>query len=805
MTSVKYTFPIGGMESDHCALIIDKAFEKLHGVTYHGVEFNNGRAVIVTDGSNDVVAEAVQTVRKLGYTVPSAKVSYPVLNMSCASCAASAQTVLGRQPGVISAGVNYAAGIAQIEYLPSETDAENLRQAVQQAGYDLVISDADDAVDDLASAHARQYRTLRNRTLLAAGFSLPLVIIGMAFMQMPFATYLMWLLATPVVFIFGKQFFTGAWKQAVHRSANMDTLVALSTGTAYLFSVFNTLYPQFWHDSGLHAHVYFESSAVIIAFILLGKLLESKAKGNTSAAIRQLMGLRPETVAVLVDGEPVEMSVRHIAAGMELLARPGERIAADGVVTEGTSFVDESSINGEPLPAEKMKGDRVFAGTVNQKGTIRFVARRVGADTLLARIIRMVQDAQGSKAPVQKYVDKVAAVFVPVVMAAALLSFLLWIILGGDNGVTQGLLSMVTVLVIACPCALGLATPTAVMVGVGKAALNGVLIKDAEGLEKARLITSVVLDKTGTLTEGKPKVVETLYFSDNESDVKNLLYTIAKSSDHPLSVAVAGYLEPDASFLPGVTIELYEGKGLKALFNGDWCFSGNELLMTESGIEILPPERKWIERQYAEARSVVLFGCSNGLTAAFAVADDLKPTSVKAVAGLQQAGINVWMLTGDNERAASLIAAKTGIKHYRSGVLPEQKALVVTDLQAQGEIVAMVGDGINDSAALAQADVGIAMGQGSDIALDVADMALVASDLTKITQVMKLSAHTVVTIRQNLFWAFIYNFIGIPVAAGVLYPLWGFTLNPMIAGAAMALSSVSVVTNSLRLKYKSID
>lgn len=799
-----YYLPIEGMESEHCALIIDKALGGVKGITHHAVELNNRRAALQFEEMETVLPNIVKVVRSLGYEVPTVKKSFPVLNMSCASCASSSQTVLGKQVGVVSASVNYANGMAQLEFISTQTDADTLKKSLQAVGYDLMIDENDTSGNVMDALERKQFQSLRLRTIWAGAFSLPLLAIGMFFMKLPFADYLMWLLATPVVFVFGKQFFIGAYKQAKHRSANMDTLVALSTGTAYLFSVFNMLFASYWQSRGLQSHVYFEASAVVIAFVLLGKLLEAKAKGNTSSAIKQLMGLQPKTVTVLQGEEQVEMPISQVLPEMTIFVKPGEQIAVDGTVTDGASFVDESMISGEPLPVEKRKGDMVFAGTINQKGSFRFEALKVGGDTVLAQIIRMVQEAQGSKAPVQKLVDKVAAVFVPVVMSIALFSFLIWMIFGGANGFSQGILAMVTVLVIACPCALGLATPTAIMVGVGKGAQNGILIKDAESLELARKINAVVLDKTGTITRGKPEVVDGQWFVAETPELRNLLFTIEKSSDHPLAEAMSHFISDKAAFLDGIGIENLAGKGIVGKYDEAYYFAGNDSFLIDNNIVLNTEIESWITKQQTEARTVVLFGDTKHLLAAFAVADAIKPTSAEAIKELQKDGVDVYMMTGDNEQTAKAIAQQTGISHFKAKAMSADKAAFIKELQSQGKVVAMVGDGINDSAALAQADISIAMGKGSDIAMDVAKMVLISSDLSKIRQAILLSKHTVATIRQNLFWAFIYNLIGIPIAAGILYPFFGFQLNPMIAGAAMAMSSVSVVTNSLRLRFKSI-
>lgn len=797
--------PLENVESEHCALIVNNGLDKVDGMSTHKVELNNNRALITGNDIVSLIPKAVEQIRSLGYNVTTVKKSYPVLNMTCASCASSSQDILKMQTGVISASVNYANGVANIEYVPTITDPQKLKTALQSVGYDLMIDESEQAKDSLEEIHNQNFRALKKRTFGAVAISIPLVIMAMtpALMSIPYANYIMWALSTPVLW-FGKQFFIGAYKQTLHRSANMDTLVALSTGVAYLFSVFNTLFPEYWHSKGLHAHVYFETAAVVIAFILLGKLLEEKAKGNTSSALKKLIGLQPKTVTVVhKGGHQMEMPITGIKVGDTILVKPGEKIAVDGVITNGSSFVDESSISGEPIPVEKINDSKVFAGTINQKGSFQFKAEKVGGDTLLAQIIKMVQDAQGSKAPVQKLVDKIAGIFVPIVIGLALLSLLTWIILGGENGFTQGLLAMVTVLVIACPCALGLATPTAIMVGVGKGAGQGILIKDAESLELAKNINVIVLDKTGTITEGKPTVSELKWFEPETDEMKAILYSIEKSSEHPLAEAIVQYLGKDSKFIDTIEIENKSGQGIQAILKNKKYFVGNENLIKENKISISDTAKSWFNEKLEKANTVVLFSDESNVLAAIAISDKIKDTSVEAVKQLHESGIEIYMLTGDNEQTAKAIAAQVGIEHYKAEVLPAQKAEFIKQLQATGKIVAMVGDGINDSSALAQADVSIAMGKGSDIAMDVAKMTIISSDLGKIPKAIKLSKQTVATIKQNLFWAFIYNIIGIPIAAGILFPINGFLLNPMIAGAAMALSSVSVVSNSLLLKLKS--
>ncbi len=733
----------------------------------------------------------------------SVKQIFPVLHMTCTSCAFSVESILKAQAGVTNAAVNFASASVSVEYMPDVIEADGLQKAVRSIGYDLLIETGSGSAETLEEINQRNYERLRRRTIGASLLALPVVIIGMFFMDMPYANEIMWALSTPVVLWFGRDFFINAWKQTRHRTANMDTLVALSTGVAYLFSVFNTLFPHYWHERGLHGHVYFEAAAVVVAFILLGKLLEEKAKGKTSSAIKKLIGLQPNIVTIVHEGgHQMDMPIEQVKVDDIILVKPGSRIAVDGIVIGGNSYVDESMLSGEPLPVLKKEGEKVFAGTINQKGSFQFRAIKVGADTMLAQIIRMVQDAQGSKAPVQKLVDKIAAIFVPVVIAIALLAFGAWVIFGGTDGFTQGLMALVTVLVIACPCALGLATPTAIMVGIGKGAEKGILIKDAESLELAKKVDAIILDKTGTITEGKPAVTDIAWLHNDDSG-KVFLFNIEKQSEHPLAEAVVNHFGA-IDILPVEYFESITGKGANGYIQSKPWMVGNRRMMQENTIQLADELMEKANSWAGESKTVIWFSNMKEALAVIAIADKIKDTSVEAISEMKRLGIEVYMLTGDNEATAKAVAEKAGIAHYKAELLPEHKAAFVKQLQSEGRIVAMVGDGINDSTALAQADVSIAMGKGSDIAIDVAKMTIISSDLKKIPMAIHLSRQTVTAIHQNLFWAFVYNLIGIPVAAGILFPFTGFLLNPMIAGAAMALSSVSVVSNSLRLKLKSI-
>lgn len=732
---------------------------------------------------------------------PSRK-SFPITGMSCASCATSVESSLKSAQGVIDAGVNYANESAWAEFDEGITNLDQLQKVIQSIGYGLII-DAEDPIQVQEEMQLKHYKEVKQRTLWASIFAFPVFLIGMFFMDLPYGNLISMVLTAPVLFWFGRSFFINAWKQAKHGKANMDTLVALSTGIAFFFSVFNTFYPEFWENRGLEAHVYYEAAAVIIAFISLGKLLEERAKSNTSTAIKKLMGLQPKTVRLLVNEIEEEVPVALVVQGDVIIVRPGEKIPVDGKVIYGSSYIDESMISGEPIPVLKQDNDKVFAGTVNQKGSFRFKAEKVGSQTLLSSIIKMVQEAQGSKAPVQKLVDKISSIFVPIVIGIAILTFITWMLVGGENAFTYALLTSVTVLVIACPCALGLATPTAIMVGIGKGADHNILIKDAESLELGHKVNALILDKTGTITEGKPKVTAMEWDVADSVQVsfKQILYSLEIQSEHPLAEAVVNVLKEE--HIGGVESSSFESitaRGVKGEYNKDVYYIGNQKLMDENNIEISDGLLNKAVAFQKRANTVVYFSDSKNVLAVIAIADHVKETSTKAVSQLQTMGIEVYMLTGDNNQTAASVAQEVGITYYKAEVLPSEKAEFVKELQDQGKIVAMVGDGINDSQALAQADVSIAMGRGSDIAMDVAKMTLITSDLQSIPKALNLSKKTVQTIRQNLFWAFIYNIIGIPLAAGVLYAYNGFLLDPMIAGAAMALSSVSVVSNSLRLK-----
>lgn len=756
------------------------------------------------------------------------KQTFPVTGMTCAACATSVETILQYTDGIHSAAVNFATNTVQVEW-DERLTPENINTALQEVGYGIIISEKS-VNESVQEEQQKKYEEVKKRTIGAALLTLPVFILGMFFMDWEPGKWISMVLSIPVLFYFGRHFYVNAWKQARHRKANMDTLVALSTGIAFLFSAFNTFFPEFWHAQGIHPHVYYEAATVIVVFISFGKMLEERAKSQTGTALKKLIGLQPKTLTRIQNGETQEIKIEEVQLNDRILIKPGEKIPVDGMVDTGSSYVDESMISGEPLPVEKKQGDKVFAGTINQKGSLEILAEKVGASTLLSQIIQRVQEAQGSKAPVQKLVDKIAGIFVPVVIGIAILTFAIWMITGGENAFSHALLAAVSVLVIACPCALGLATPTAIMVGVGKGAENQILIRDAESLELGHRVNAIILDKTGTITSGKPSVVNMQWSVVSEQSSLRLpaeegateersnlstentsppsggrgveiLLALESKSEHPLAEAVVKYLkEKDIQPIELESFESITARGVKGKWQGKSYFVGNQKLLTENGISI-PKELQseaiaWSEK----AQTVIWFADEEKALAILGIQDQIKASSKSAITKLQNSGVEVFMLTGDNQQTAKAVAEEVGITEFKAEVMPSDKSDFVKSLQEKGKVVAMVGDGINDSEALAQADVSIAMGHGSDIAMDVAKITLITSDLEKIPQAFRLSHLTVNGVKQNLFWAFIYNVIGIPIAAGVLYPINGFLLDPMIAGAAMAFSSVSVVMNSLRLK-----
>lgn len=725
----------------------------------------------------------------------------PVLEMSCAVCAGNVESTVQALSGVEKASVNFAAGTLTVTYNPSVITLEVMQAAVQAAGYDLIV-EAEDPVAMQEEKARMHYKILRRNTIGAWTLSIPLALLGMVFMHVPFGNWIMMVLALAIMIFFGRSFYVNGVRHALKGKANMDTLVALGTSIAFLFSLFNTLCPGFWLGKGLEPHVYYEASGVIIAFVLLGKLMEERAKNSTSSAIKGLMGLQPKTARLVTDGREEEVPISNLQVGNVVSVRPGEKIPVDGTLLQGSSSVDESMLSGEPIPVEKNAGDRVLAGTINQKGAFTMEATSVGGTTVLAQIVQMVQSAQGSKAPVQRIVDKISGIFVPVVVLLSFLTFVCWLVIGGESYFSYALLSAVSVLVIACPCALGLATPTALMVGMGKGAEQHILIKDAFALENLCKVDTVVLDKTGTLTEGVPVVTDSYWISDDNIRYLDVLYTAEQKSEHPLASAILCWLEESgAKVCEAENFESLTGRGVRIQVEGVTYWVGSQGLLDIFQAGIPEKVRKQIGQWQEDGQSVVFYGQETRLLAVLAISDRIKPTSAEAVKELKKQGIEVHLLTGDGVRTAERVAATLDIGYYKAEVMPNDKEEYIISLQQQGKKVAMVGDGINDSQALARADVSIAMGKGTDIAMDVAMVTLITSDLLLLPSAIRLSKQTVRLIYQNLFWAFIYNVIGIPLAAGVLFPINGLLLNPMLASAAMAFSSVSVVLNSLRLKF----
>jgi Cu2+-exporting ATPase len=721
--------------------------------------------------------------------------------MTCASCAVSLETWLGKATGVDSVVVNYPNQSALVSYDESLIDVATLQNKASEIGYGLI----DDTIEDKSYEEMEQNRTavLRKKLIVASVFSIPVFVLSMFFMNaFPYQNWALMLMSIPVMVYSGSEFFVTAWKRIKHGSVNMDSLVALSTATAFIYSAVNVVFYDFMLSAGSNGHVYFESAVVIITFILLGRYLEEIAKGRSQSAIKQLMGLYPDTVVAIRNGEEVEVGMNEVVVGDLLVVKPGSKIPVDGKVKKGESYVDESMITGEPVPVFKSKKDRVFAGTINQKGGFRMIAEQVGEQTYLAHIIEAVKRAQATKPAVQKRVDQIASVFVPVVVGIALVSLLVWWFLGPDPRLSHSIIALVTVLIIACPCALGLATPTALMVGIGKGAKEGILAKDATALEKLQAIDTLVVDKTGTLTEGRPSVQDIIWELDvDQPYLSSLVLSMEKQSEHPLAGAIVDHLEKtDVKEMGLDGFESKTGLGITAQVGETSYALGNMQLMTNQSVGITSAMQEQIEIAQEAGHSIALLANETQVIGLFVLADELKPNATKVIKEIQRMGIEVVMLTGDNEKVAENVGRITGVNNFQANMLPHAKGEFVRKLHNEGKLVAMLGDGINDAEALAQADVGIAVGSGVDIALESADITLMNSNLRQLVKAIKLSKATLKTIKQNLFWAFIYNLIAIPVAAGVLYPINGFLLNPMIAGAAMALSSISVLLNSLRLK-----
>jgi Cu+-exporting ATPase len=807
---VRIDLPIQEMSCASCVEKIQKALSYLPGVNQASVNLATEKATISYDPQIVGPQKFIQTIEGLGYKVQTEKITLPVEGMSCASCVEKIEKSLHRFAGVTKAVANFATEKVSIEYIPGVVGLSDFRQAVEQAGaYRIIETFEEKESEDVERiARERSCRTLKIKFIISAVMS-ALILLGSMQKFIPLLSsvpqdkmfIILFLLTTPVLFWGGSQFIRGFWIALKHKSADMNSLIAIGTSAAYIFSVGNTFLPQIFTVGGQESHVYFDTTAVIIALILLGRLLEAKAKGQTSEAIKKLLGLQAKMARVIRDGKEIDIPVEKVQVGDIVVVRPGEKIPVDGIIKEGYSSVDESMVTGESIPVEKRKEDTVIGATINKTGSFKFQATKVGKETMLAQIIKLVQEAQGSKAPIQRLADKIAGIFVPIVVLIAIMTFFIWSLFGPRPSFTFALLSFVSVLIIACPCALGLATPTAIMVGTGKGARNGILIKSGESLETAHKLNTIVLDKTGTITKGEPEVTDVIATNNlSEKELLEKAASVENVSEHPLGEAIVKYAKSKNLKITDVEeFNSITGHGVVAKIDDVGIILGNLKLMEQEGIKLDEYEKKFRELT-EDGKSPVFVAMDGKLSGIIAVADTLKQDSKDAIEELKKMGLEVIMITGDNEKTASAIAKKVGVNKVLAEVLPEHKAFEVKKLQEQGKLVGMVGDGINDAPALASADIGIAIGSGTDVAIESSDITLIGGELTKVVTAIKLSRQTMKVIKQNLFWAFFYNTVGIPIAAGVLYPFFGILLSPIIAAAAMAFSSVSVVSNSLRLR-----
>ena len=822
-TGERVDLPITGMTCAACANRIEKQLKRQTGVDACSVNFATARATVNYNPEKTNVADLIQTVKDTGYdTAGTAKAEFVVDDSARPSGSGSQiENHLSKQRGVTKVNFNLATMKVSVEYLPNNADLKQIRAAIEDFGYKVreVSSNSDAAEDSLEHAHAEEYAELKRKFWIAAVLSLPILVIVMShgrieLFNFPGVNWLQLVLATPVVFYSGWQFYRGAWAAFRHRAADMNTLIAVGTGTAYIYSVLATIFPSFFISAvgqtmnmpGMASvpsvPVYFEAASVIIALIVLGRMLEARAKGQTGAAIKKLIGLQAKTARVIRDGKEIEIETEEVVPGDIVLVRPGEKIPVDGVLVEGSSAIDESMLTGESLPVEKKIGDDIFGATINKTGAFSFKATKVGKDTALQQIVKLVQDAQGSKPPIAKLADTISGIFTPIVICIAIATFVVWFVAASPEvRFTMALVNFVSVLIIACPCALGLATPTAIMVGTGKGAENGILIKGGDSLETAHKLNTIVLDKTGTITKGEPSLTDVVAAENfTENDFLKIVSSAEKLSEHPLAAAIVRGAE--ARNLPFEKVENFnalEGRGIEAKVAGKDLLLGNLRLMNERKIELNGAEST-VEKLAGEGKTPMFAAIDEKFAGVVAVADTIKPESKEAIRALQNLGLEVVMMTGDNRRTAEAVAKQVGITRVLAEVLPEGKSGEIKRLQSERKIVGMVGDGINDAPALAQADVGIAIGTGTDVAIEASDITLIKGDLRGVATAIALSKATIRSVKQNLFWAFIYNVLGIPIAAGLLYPFTGWLLSPIIASAAMSLSSVSVVANSLRLR-----
>ncbi|MBA4372039.1 MAG: copper-translocating P-type ATPase [Thermodesulfovibrio sp.] len=806
----KVDIPVTGMSCAVCASHIEGALGTTKGVKSALVNFAAEKAAVVYNPAEVSLSDLSAVIIGQGYGVSTSSITLPVKGISCAACVSNIEETLRSLPGVLSASVNFATEKAVIAYFPSLVGVRDFKRAVRDAGYDVVEAEkGEDIVERERAEREAAYQELKTKVMAGAFLALPLMVlmqwhhIGLS-QIIPLSVQtnhlIQLLLATPVQFWIGRQFYAGAIAAARHRTTNMNTLIAVGTSAAYFYSIVATFFPKLFEIKGYSAEVYFDTSATIIVLILLGRLFEARAKGQTSEAIKKLIGLQPRTARVVKGDLETDIPIEDVEIGDMLVVRPGEKIPVDGIIREGYSSVDEAMVTGESMPVEKQVGDLVIGATLNKTGSFRFEALKVGRETMLAHIIDMVQSAQGSKPPIARMADLIASYFVPAVMGIAAATFIVWYVFGPAPSFTYAVLNFIAVLIIACPCSLGLATPTSVMVGTGKGAEYGVLIRTGDALEIAHKVTTVVFDKTGTLTKGSPEVTEIIASGVSEDEILTYAASAEKGSEHPLGEAIVRKAQEQGLVLKNAgKFNVVPGHGIRAEVDGQVILLGNERLMTGDGVPV--DTLKTAAAKIADQGKTPMYVSINGQASGIiAVADTLKDEAISAIKSLQALGIEVVMMTGDNRRTGEAIAAQAGISRVLAEVLPEEKAENVRKLQAEAKIVAMVGDGINDAPALAQADVGIAIGTGTDVAMEAADITLLSGDIRGVATAIALSKATMRNIRQNLFWAFAYNVILIPVAAGVLFPFFGILLNPMLAAGAMGFSSVTVVSNALRLK-----